>query len=235
MHGDDFVFVGKDVHLKNIAGHMAQSFSIKVAVSGPRSMQTLRVLNRSITWSQEGIVYESDHRHADRLIEELNLDKKQVVATPVIRESRKAVKKEAESEGAVSPGTSKDSGASAGRTGANAEFGDGSRQERAHPKTSAGRTGASRGGVGSSDGSPRPPNGAEGDRGAPLGEEATRYRAMVARCNFLGCDRPDIQYAAKEASRWMSSPCRGDMERIARIGKYLNGGFRRVVQIFFVW
>lgn len=32
-------------------------------------------------------------------------------------------------------------------------------------------------------------------------EEAKSHRAMVARYKFLGCDRPDIQYAAKQASR----------------------------------
>lgn len=42
-------------------------------------------------------------------------------------------------------------------------------------------------------------------------EDATGYRAMVARCNFLGSDRPDLQFAAKEASRWA-----------ARLAKYLT-------------
>ena len=65
-----------------------------------------------------------------------------------------------------------------------------------------------------------------------VGEEATRHRAMVARCNFLGCDRPDIQFAAKEASRWMSKPCREDQDKVTRIGKYLNGGLRRMEQVF---
>ena len=31
-------------------------------------------------------------------------------------------------------------------------------------------------------------------------ELVTQYRAAAARCNFLGLDRPDIQYAAKEVS-----------------------------------
>lgn len=30
----------------------------------------------------------------------------------------------------------------------------------------------------------------------------------------------------------MSKPCRGDEENIARIGKYLTGGCRRVVEVF---
>lgn len=55
---------------------------------------------------------------------------------------------------------------------------------------------------------------------------------MVARCNFSGCDNPDVQCAAKEASRWMAQPCEGDSERITRIGKYLNGGARPMAQAF---
>lgn len=66
-------------------------------------------------------------------------------------------------------------------------------------------------------------------------EAATRYRAMVARCNFLGCDRPDLQYAKKEASRWMATPCHEDFEKRVRIGKYLNGGYRRIVQGSLIW
>lgn len=63
-------------------------------------------------------------------------------------------------------------------------------------------------------------------------ERATRYRATVARCNSLGCDRPDLQFAAKEASRWMAQQCEEDQEKVSRIGKYLNRGARRMEQVF---
>lgn len=55
---------------------------------------------------------------------------------------------------------------------------------------------------------------------------------MVARCSFLGWDRLDIEYAAKEASRWMSEPCLGDYEHITPDGKFLNGGIRPMEQAF---
>ena len=51
--------------------------------------------------------------------------------------------------------------------------------------------------------------------------EATQYRAVVARCNFLSVDRPDIQFASKECSRCMSSPKNGDWEALKRLGRYL--------------
>lgn len=48
--------------LARIATYAAGKFKIKVAVMGPDSHDTLRVLNRSIKWTCEGIVHESDHR-----------------------------------------------------------------------------------------------------------------------------------------------------------------------------
>lgn len=47
----------------------------------------------------------------------------------------------------------------------------------------------------------------------------------------MDCDRPDIQYGAKQPSRWMSKPCRGEHEKSTRIGKYLNGGLRHIEQV----
>ena len=53
------------------------------------------------------------------------------------------------------------------------------------------------------------------------GSDATAYRALTARLNFLSQDRPDIQYAVKEVSRYMSAPRTKDMEPLKRIGRYL--------------
>lgn len=64
-----------------------------------------------------------------------------------------------------------------------------------------------------------------------MGEEATRHRARVARCMVLRSGLPDIQHVAKEKSHWMSSPCWGDHEHSARIGKCLKIGFLRVEQM----
>ena len=58
----------------------------------------------------------------------------------------------------------------------------------------------------------------------PLSDElATKYRGVVARINYLAADRPDIQYATKEACRDMSRPSSGSYRRLERIGKYLVG------------
>ena len=47
--------------------------------------------------------------------------------------------------------------------------------------------------------------------------DATRYRAVVARCNFLSIDRPDLLYASKECSRQTSKPTNGAWAAIKRV------------------
>ena len=60
-------------------------------------------------------------------------------------------------------------------------------------------------------------------------EDLTRYRGIAARANYLSADRPDLQFAAKEACRHMSRPTREAWQRIKRIGRYLVGK-PRIVQ-----
>ena len=45
-----------------------------------------------------------------------------------------------------------------------------------------------------------------GDEVELSGSEATKYRGVCARLNYLAQDRPDVRYACKEASRWMARP-----------------------------
>ena len=63
------------------------------------------------------------------------------------------------------------------------------------------------------------------------GADSRWYRGVAARGIYLGLDRPDIAYASKEASRWMSKPREADRRRLKRLGRYLKG-FPRVVQKF---
>jgi len=65
------------------------------------------------------------------------------------------------------------------------------------------------------------------------GAEATLYRALCARLNYLAQDRPDIRYSCKEASRWMSCPRSGHWLILKRIARYLKGSPRLVQRL--VW
>ena len=61
------------------------------------------------------------------------------------------------------------------------------------------------------------------------GPEATRYRAITARLNYVCSDRVDTQYATKEAARHMSSPCQSHMGLLKRIGKMSRGKSKSVM------
>ena len=48
------------------------------------------------------------------------------------------------------------------------------------------------------------------------------FRGAAARANYLAADRPDIQLAAKEICRWMSSPTVHGVVAMKRLGRYLE-------------
>ena len=60
---------------------------------------------------------------------------------------------------------------------------------------------------------------------------ASRYRALVARANYLAQDRPDIQFATKELCREMSDPTLRGWNGLKRLGRYLVA-YPRYVQEF---
>ena len=63
-----------------------------------------------------------------------------------------------------------------------------------------------------------------------VGAEATRFRAVAARANYLAADRPDIQYSVKEICRRMARPVAGDWQKLVRLGRYLKGSPRCVLE-----
>lgn len=46
----------------------------------------------------------------------------------------------------------------------------------------------------------------DGHASAMNGEAATAYRPDTARKNYLGIDKPNVQFASKDVSRRMASP-----------------------------
>ena len=62
--------------------------------------------------------------------------------------------------------------------------------------------------------------------------EATTFRALTARANYLAQDRPDTQFAVKEIARRMAAPRRGDWELLKRFGRYLRGAPRAVFHFY---
>lgn len=94
LHSGDLVFVGLQEQIGNISKHMAEKSNIKAGFTGPKDIGVLRVLNMKIRWTTGGVMYESEHRRADRLVDEVELGKNQIATTLSIGESRKARKRE---------------------------------------------------------------------------------------------------------------------------------------------
>lgn len=97
VHGHDFVFVGMRNSPDMICEHIKHEFKVKIAITGPENSEALIFLNRGIKWVWEGLVYESDHIHANLFIDEPQLSKEQAALS---LRPRKARKKGAEQFGA---------------------------------------------------------------------------------------------------------------------------------------
>ena len=59
--------------------------------------------------------------------------------------------------------------------------------------------------------------------------QVIKYRAFVARANYLAVDRGDIAFCVKELARCMSTPSRQDWERLQRLARYLRHKSRCVL------
>ena len=58
--------------------------------------------------------------------------------------------------------------------------------------------------------------------------EATLYRAIAARLNYIALDRADIQYCAKDIAKHMARPVELDWAKIKRVARYFAGAPRYV-------
>jgi hypothetical protein len=60
--------------------------------------------------------------------------------------------------------------------------------------------------------------------------DASVYRSVSARGNYLAQDRPDIQFAMKEICRFMADPSVSDWPAVKRLARYLAGVPRKVTK-----
>lgn len=57
-------------------------------------------------------------------------------------------------------------------------------------------------------------------------DDASAYRAVAARGNYLSIDRSDLIYAVKELARRMVKPRNIDLKQLVQFGRYLTGKMR---------
>ena len=90
VHGDDFNVVGPDKALKWLKMRMEAIYEIKAEFLGPKGedCQTeIRVFNRTIRWTDAGLEYEPDQRHAELIIEQMGMANCKPVSTPTCAEA----------------------------------------------------------------------------------------------------------------------------------------------------
>ena len=88
VHGDDFTSCGPENAIEWFKAKISAKYESKHSILGPgnKHEKTIRVLNRVLPWTRDGIQYEADQRHADLVIEELGLKDSKPVSTPGSKE-----------------------------------------------------------------------------------------------------------------------------------------------------
>ena len=84
VHGDDFVSTATGASLKWFEDMLHKSFKIKTDLIGPGKddKKELKVLNRIIKYTNEGIELEADLRHADLIVKQLGLENAKELSNP---------------------------------------------------------------------------------------------------------------------------------------------------------
>ena len=88
VHGDDFVGTGPLCHLRWVMELLDKNFEAKHKVMGGSKhlLKELRILNRHIQWTRDGITIEADKKHVITILKEMDLMDAKSVVTPAVRE-----------------------------------------------------------------------------------------------------------------------------------------------------
>ena len=86
MHGDDFTVLASAVNLDWLFRQISERFEVKFRGRlgpEPSDDKAIRILNRVVSWTNDGIEYEADQRHAEIIVQHLGLNKSsKSVGTP---------------------------------------------------------------------------------------------------------------------------------------------------------
>ena len=93
VHGDDFTCLGPKRSIIHYEDQLASRFEIKRRGHIGESdgcIREIRILNRILRLTADGLRYEADPRHAEMLVKALGLDNTSAVLTPGIKEDNNA-------------------------------------------------------------------------------------------------------------------------------------------------
>ena len=98
MHGDDFLVVSHEEQLHWLNKKTQEEYEIKSQVMGPEKhlSQDVKILNRTLRWTQVGIEHEADLKHAGLIVKETETANMKKCKAPGITQGSKALEKEKE-------------------------------------------------------------------------------------------------------------------------------------------
>ena len=92
VHGDDFIGVGPEAQLQELKSKLEEKYKIKIERlgRGEGEKAEIRILNKVVRETAEGIELEADPRHVEIAIRELGIENCKAAATPGCKESNRA-------------------------------------------------------------------------------------------------------------------------------------------------
>ena len=163
---------------------------VEVLGRGEGKSSEVRILNKIVRHTKEGIELEADPRHAEVVVKELEIQNAKASTVPGVKENSKTVSAKAHEE----VQEEKMSAATKARI-----------ELRGIDSVQTARESA--GDAIWSDEDLRHDGEDDVTEEEPLEPQQARlYRGVAARLNYIAHDRPDIVYAVKEAARNMSCP-----------------------------
>ena len=96
VHGDDFAAVGEEEKLAETRKVLEEKYNIKVEVLGgdKDDAKEVKILNKVVRRTENGIEMEADPRHVELIVRELELEKAKASKSP----GSKAVKSKSDSD-----------------------------------------------------------------------------------------------------------------------------------------
>ena len=90
VRGDDFTACWSDEDLAWLSARFEEKFEVKIQILGPgaKHAREVRILNRVVRWTESGIDYEPDQRHAEMVVRDLGLQLAKAVTSPGTKEDQ---------------------------------------------------------------------------------------------------------------------------------------------------
>jgi len=88
VHGDDFTSRGPKKEFDWLETKLQEFYELKLGPRlgpAPEDAKQATVLNRVVTWTEEGILYEADPRQCKRLLQECGMEGSKAVSTPGVK------------------------------------------------------------------------------------------------------------------------------------------------------